>query len=105
MERGREQPLAREGDTDTDRQSLPERTGRDVDPGQDRRGMTFEPRPEPPEGQELGIVDRAGGAEHRVDQRRCVTLREDEVIVRERIRPLEVVAKVTREQDRHEVGR
>ena len=104
LERGLQESLAGERDADADRQSLTERTRRDVDPGKDGRGVTLESRAELAEREELGVVDRARGAEHRVHERRRMTFGEDQVIAREQVRTLEVVAKMTREQHRHQIG-
>ena len=97
------EPLAGERDADRDRQALAERAGRDVDPGDLRSRMSLEPRPELAERQQLLVRDRAGGLEDRVEQRRRVTLREDQVVVARVVRAVEVVAEVLREQDGHEV--
>src|SRR6267378_2245311 len=48
-----------ERDADGDRQPLAERPGRDIDPGQDRRGMSLQPRSELAEGEQLVIADHA----------------------------------------------
>ena len=97
------QPLAGERDADRDRQALAERARRDVDPRDLRRRMSLEPRPELAERQQLLVRDRAGGLEHRVEQRRRVTLREDQVVVARVVRAVEVVAEVLGEQDGHQV--
>jgi hypothetical protein len=55
--------------------------------------------------QQLLVVDRAGRAVHGVQQRRRVTLGEDEVVVARVARVVEVVAQVARKQYGHEVGR
>ena len=67
--------------------------------------MTFEARAELPEREELLVVDRTGRAEHRVHERRRVSLREDEMVVREIVGMREVVAEMTGEDHRHEVRR
>jgi hypothetical protein len=88
-----------------DRHSLTERTGRHVDPGQLRRGVSLQPGTELAEGQKLLVGDGAGGGEHRVDERRRVTLGEDQVIVVGVGRIGVVVAQMARHEDGHEVGR
>ena len=55
--------LAGERDADRDRQALPERAGRDVDPGDLRRRVALEPRAELAERQQLLVRDRARGLE------------------------------------------
>ena len=50
------------------------------------------------------VVDRAGGAVDRVEQRRRVPLREDELVVPRVVRPVEVVAEVLGDEHRHQVG-
>jgi hypothetical protein len=102
--RSLEDALSGERDTDADRQALTERARRHVDPREDRRGVPFQAAPELAEGQELVVVDGAGGLEHRVDQRRRVAFREDEVIVRRVVRLPEVVAQMPREEDRDQIG-
>src|SRR5438132_13490193 len=52
---------------------------------------------------ELVIADRTGGLEHRVDERRGVALREDQVVVRRGIGLPEVVSQVPGKQDSDEV--
>ncbi len=97
--------LPRQRHADRVRQPLAERAGGDVDPGNPRRRMPLEDRVELPIGEELLLRDRAGGAEHRVEERRGVALREDEPVVVRVVRVLEVVAQVLRQQDGHQVGR
>ena len=97
--------LAGEREADADREPLPERPGRDVDPREDGRRMALEPRPELPVGHELVFRDRPGGAEQAVDERRGVALREDQPVVRRALRIVVVVAEVPRQEDRGEVGR
>ena len=97
--------LAGERHADRDRQALPERAGRDVDPRDHRRRVPLEPRAELAEGQQLLVGDRAGGLEDGVDERRRVALREDQVVVPRVVRVVEVVAEVLREEHGHQVGR
>ena len=100
-----EHALAGESDANSDRQPLSERPGRHVDPREDRRGMPLESTAEPPEGHELVVVDRARRLEHRVDEWRGMTLREDEVVVGRIVRMPEVVAQMPGKQDSDEVSR
>ena len=97
--------LAGERHADRVRQALAERAGRDVDPRDPRRRVPLEDRVELPVRQQLLLRDRAGGAEHRVEERRRVALREDEPVVVRVVRVVEVVAQVLREQHGHQVGR
>jgi hypothetical protein len=96
--------LARERDADADGQPEPERAGGDVDPGQSRGGVAFEAAAELAVCGELLLVDRTGGAVHRVEQRRGVALGEDQMVVAGIVGPVEVVAQVASEQHGHEVG-
>ena len=73
--------LPGEGDADRDRQSLAKGPGGDVDPWQDRRRVTLEAAAVLPIREQRLVVDRSGGAIHRVEQRRRVALAEDEVVV------------------------
>ena len=97
--------LAGDCHSDPDREPLAERAGGDVHPGDQRRGMPFEHAPELPVGEHLLVRDRARGTEHRVQEGRRVALREHEPVVRRQVGPVEVVAQVLGEQDRHQVGR
>ena len=54
---------------------------------------------------ELLVGDDPRGAVDRVQQGRCVALREDETIVRRALRSGEVVAEVPVDEDRHEIRR
>ena len=67
--------------------------------------MALELGAELAEGEQLLVGDRAGGGEHRVDERRGVALGEDQVIVVGVLRVVVVVAQVARHQHRHQVGR
>ena len=96
--------LAGERDADADRAG-PGRASRwrrrpTAGPGSDapRAGCRTSER------QQLLVGDRAGRLVHRVEQRRGVALREDQVVVAGVVRVVEVVAEVLREQDRHQVG-
>jgi hypothetical protein len=95
--------LAGERDADRDRQPLPERAGRNVDPGDLRRRVSLEPRAELAKRQQLLVRDRARGLEHGIDEGRRVALGEDQVVVPRIVRAVEVVAEVLREQHRHQV--
>ena len=90
---------------DADRQSLPERSRRDVDPGEDGHRMPLEPGAELPVGPELLLGERARGAEEAVHEWRGVALGEDEPVVPGVVRRVEVVAQMPCEEDRREVGR
>ena len=97
--------LARQRHADREGQALAERAGGDVDP-RDRRGrVALQPRAEGAEGEQLLVGDRAGRLVHRVEQRRGVALREDQVVVGRVVGLVEVVAQVLGEQDGHQVGR
>ena len=97
--------LPGQGDADGDRQPLAKRSGRDVDPRQNGRRVAFDARAEATEGEHLVVADRARRLVHRVQQRRRVTLAEDEVVVAGVVRRAEVVAKVLRHEHGHQVGR
>ena len=73
--------------------------------GSDRRRVALEPAAELAEGEQLLVRDRARRLVERVEQRRGVALREDQVVVRRVVGLVEVVAQVLREQHRHQVGR
>jgi hypothetical protein len=98
------EPLPRERDAHAVREPLAQRAGRHVHPGQHGSRVPFEPAPELAEREQLLDRDRARGLVQRVQQRRRVSFGEDEVVVARVVRVVEVVAKVLREQDRHEVG-
>ena len=97
--------LAGERHADADRETLAERAGGDVDPGEHRCRVALEPRAELPVGEELLLRDDAGGAEEAVDERRRVPFREDEPVVGGAARLVEVVAEVSGEEDGGEIGR
>ena len=63
------EPLARQRHPDPDRQPLPERAGRDVDPREHRRRMSLEAGAELPVRAELLFAEDAGRAEEPVHQR------------------------------------
>ena len=98
------EPLARERDAHAVRQPLPERAGRDVDPRDDRSRVPLEAAAELAEREELLVGDRPGRLVDRVEQRRGVALREDEMVVPGVVRVVEVVAEVLRQQDGHQIG-
>src|SRR3981081_3406944 len=79
--------------------------GRGVDPGQDRRRVTLEWRTELAEGQHLGVGDYAHRLEDRVDERRSVSLGEDQVVVVGLVRVLPVVVEMIADEAREQVGR
>jgi hypothetical protein len=97
--------LAGEGDADAVREALSERAGGDVDPRDFRSRVALEPTAERAEREQLLVPDRPCGLEDRIEERRRVALREDEVVVPRVVRVVEVVVQVLREQDGHEVGR
>jgi hypothetical protein len=66
--------------------------------------VPLEHRPELPVREQLLVRDRAGGAEHRVQQRRRVPLREHEPVVGRRVRRVEFVPKVLGHEHGHQVG-
>ena len=90
-----------------DRRSLAERSGGGLDPRQlgDRGRVSLDRRSEPPQGQQHVIVDRADRLQHGVEQRRGVTLRQHETVVRRRMRVGEVGPQVIGEQDRGQMRR
>ncbi len=96
--------LAGDPHPDADREPLAQRAGGDVHPRDQRCRVPFEHAAELPVGEQLLVGDRARGAEHRVQERRRVPLREDEPVVRRLVRPVEVVAQVLGQQHRHQVG-
>ena len=99
------QVLAGQRDANAVGQPLAERAGGHVDPGQDRGGMTFQPRAEPPvAGHQLLVGDDPDRLVDRVEQRRGVPLGEDQVVVARVIRVVPVIAKVPADQDGHQVG-
>ena len=99
------QILRRDPHADADRQALPERAGRHVHPGDERRRMSFEHAPERPVRQQLLVGDRPDGAENRVVERGGVALGEDQPVVRRVLRVVVVVAEMVRDEDGHQVGR
>ncbi len=89
---------------DTDRQALPQRSGRDVDPRKYRRRVPLELASELAVRQELVVGDRPCGEVDRVEKCRSVALREDQAIVRRALRGVEVVAQVPVDEHGHQVG-
>jgi hypothetical protein len=98
------QALPGDRHADADRETLAERAGRDVDPGERGRRVSLEPAPELPVGHELLFREGAGGAKEPVHERRRVALREDQPVVGRLLRIVEVVPKVLGEQHRGQVG-
>jgi hypothetical protein len=86
--------LAGERDSDPVRNALAQRAGGDVNPGDLRRRVPFEPTPELTEGEQLLILDRSRGLEERVHKGRGMALGEDQVVVEGALRLVEVVAQV-----------
>jgi hypothetical protein len=99
------QVLAGQRDADAVRQALPEGSGGHVDPGEDRGGMAFQPRPEAAvAGHQLLVGDHPDRLIDGVEQRRGVALGEDEVIVAGVIGAVPVIAEMPADQDGHQVG-
>ncbi len=96
--------LGGEGRPDSDRKTLTERAGGDVDPGEDGRGVPFEPASELAVREKLLVRDHAGGEVDRVEQRRRVALGEDQPVVRRALRRVEVVAEEAVDEHRQQVG-
>ena len=97
---------AGQGDTDGNREALPERAGSDVNPGQNHRHrVTFQARAELTKGEELIVRDRAGGFEHRIQEWRRMAFGEDQVVVIGLARSIPVVPEMAGEQHRHQVCR
>ncbi len=98
--------LAGEGYADAVGQALTQRPGGHVDPREHGGRVSLKRGPGPPVGlHELAVADHAGCLEQRVEQRRGVSLGEDEVVVVRPVRPGPVVVQVAGEQHRHQVGR
>jgi hypothetical protein len=93
-----------EGDAGGDRHALAERAGGDVGPREQRRRMALQAGAEPAEGEQLLVGDRPGGGVHRVDERRGVTLGEDEMVVVRVLGLVVVVVQVTGHEHRHQIG-
>ena len=99
------QVLAGQRDADAVGQALPEGSGRHVHPGQDRGGVTFQPRSEAAvAGHQLLVGDHADRLVDRVEQGRRMSLGEDEVIVTRVIRVVPVITEVPAHQHGHQVG-
>ena len=98
------QSLAGERDTDANGKAEAERTGCDVDPGEQRRRMPLQPAAERTEAEQLLFRDRPRCQVQRVQQGRSVALGEDHVVVQAILGLIEVVAEVLREEDSHQVG-
>ncbi len=104
-ERGLVQVLAGQRDPDGVGQSLAERAGRHVDPGQRRRRMTLQPGSETAvAGHELIVRDDPDSLIDRVEQRRRMTLGEDQVIVGRAGRLVPVIPKMPPDEDGHQVS-
>src|SRR5213082_1383756 len=89
---------AGEGHAHRDRQPLSQGARGDIDPGQRRRGMALQARPELAKGQHLIVGDDAHRLEDRVKQRRRVALGEDEVVVVRLSRVVPVIQEVPRDE-------
>ncbi len=99
------QALARERDADADRQSLAERSGGRLHPGQPPgRGMPFERAAQRAEGEQFGVLDQPDRLERGVQQRRGVSLGQHETVVAGVGGAIDVVAEVVGEEDGHQVG-
>ncbi len=100
------QVLACQRDAHAVGQSLAQRAGGNVDPGQLGRGMAFKPLAEAPVAvHQLVVGDDAHGLEHRVQQRGCVALGKDQVVIGRQVRLIPVVAQVPRDEHRQQVRR
>ena len=99
------EPLPGERDADGEGKALPERPGRDIDPREDRNRMPFELAAELSKGEELLVRDRSCRLVERVEQRRRMALREDQMVVSRVVGVVEVVVVVLRKQHRHQVRR
>jgi hypothetical protein len=91
--------------SDPDRESLSERTGGYVHPGQHRSRVALEAAAVLPVSQQLLVVDRANRPEDRIEEGRGMAFGEDEPVVPQVVRAIEVVAEVFRDQHGHQVGR
>ena len=103
----RGQPLEvfrRECHADADRQSLSERSGRDVDPRDARGRVALEHAPVRAVVEDLLVGDDTRGPVDRVQQRGRVALGEDEPVVRRALRLGEVVAEIAVDEDGEQVG-
>ncbi len=98
------QSLAGKRDTDADGKAEAQRTGCDVDPGEQRRRMPLQPAAERAEAKKLLFGDRPRCQVERVQQGRSVPLGEDQVVVQPILGLIEVVAEVLREEDSHQVS-
>ena len=88
------------------RQPLTEGAGSHIHPRQQRGGVALQARTEPPvPGHQLLVGDDAGGFEHRVQQRRRVTLGKDQMVVGRVVGAVPVIAEMPGQKDRHHVGR
>ena len=103
-ERGFVEVLAGQRDPDGVGQSLAERAGRHVDPGQHRGRMTLQPGPEAAvAGHELIVRDDADSLVDRVEQRRRMALGEDQMIVGQVAWLVPVIAKMPANEDGQQV--
>ena len=99
------QVLAVQGHADADGQPLAERAGRHVDVRQDVRvGVALQAAAELTQAQQLGVRDRSGRLEHRVEQRAGVALAEDQAVVAGLTGVGPVISQVFGEEHGHEVG-
>ena len=99
------EPLAGERDADGDRQALAERPGRHVGGRDPRRRVPLQAAAELPERQQLGVVDDPRRLEHRVVERRRMSLGEDQVVVPGVLQVARVHAQEAAvEQHRHQIG-
>ena len=96
--------LCSEAHAHADWQTLSERAGRHIHPGDERRWMSFEDAAELAVREQLLVVDHAGRAKDRVEERRGVPLREDQAVVGRVLRVVEVVAEMARDEHSHQVG-
>src|SRR5947209_3985613 len=103
MERQLVEVLAGQRDAHADRETLPERTSGHIDPRKRGRRMTFQSAPKLSICEEFFLGNRAGRLVHGVQKGRSVALRKDEMVVVWILRIVEVVPKVLREQDSHQI--
>ena len=98
------QPPAGKCHSHADGKTLPERARCNVHPGQDGRRMPLDAAAELAESEHLIVGDGTGRLVDRVQQRRCVPLAEDQVVVVRVARVPEVVVQVLGDQDGHQIG-
>ena len=83
--------------------ALAERSGRHVHERQPRRRVPLQVGIDPPQLQQLGAIERAGLGPRRVEQRRRVSLRENEPVAARVLRVLRIEAHLGEEERRDEI--